>query len=111
MGLSPVSAEFDLDWRFLAVAGVIVAGVVWYTRRQVTQAGQTIVDAVAAIPHENPLSRGFDEVGKAVTGKADWTGGGSLWELGHREVVDPLTGYVRTEANWFGRVLDAVAMP
>lgn len=68
----------------LIVAGVAVVGL-WYLKRQATETVKQVGQAVNPTSRDNVFYRGVNSVGESLTGDEDWTLGGWIYDITHRE--------------------------
>lgn len=85
----------------LALAGIGLAGVVawklYSTGRDLANGAGEVLDAAGdVLTHElnpasadNVVNQGVTAIGQSITGKADWTLGGAIFDATHADPTDP----------------------
>ena len=100
-----------VDWRLLAVAGVILTGYFFVLKKGVGAVGDAAAAVGGALDPTSPdnlAAASVAALGEAITGEEGWTPGAAVYDWGHVVEVDPETGLETIEANLLGTVADWV---
>lgn len=72
-----------LDWRGVAVVGVVLGIAVYVTRNQVAQAATEIGEAVNPVNPDNIFSQGANAITRSLSGDQDQTLGTFIYDYFH----------------------------
>lgn len=84
--------DVKVDWRLLAVAGVILTGYVFVVKKAIEKGGEVggdvadaVGDALNITKKTNLAARATAAIGGAVTGEEGWTIGGAIYDATHED--------------------------
>lgn len=110
-GLSPVSADVKIDWKLVGMIGLVAFGVAWLARRQLSEAGKEVAEALDITSKTNIVSKGAEALYNPgglrkdpMTGKVSSIG--SELYMGDRPDMDPSSPYYRWRTDKNGNYIN-----
>lgn len=73
----------------LAVAGIVVLGLVWWNRKAIGEAVGSAAQLVNPASDQNLAYRGVNGVGQYVSGDESWSLGGAIYDATHNDNGEP----------------------